>query len=545
MEQIPTPALNSQLDKEVNRRRTFAIISHPDAGKTTLTEKLLLYTGAVNQAGAVRVHKNQRSSTSDWMEMEKQRGISITSTVLQFEYEDCIFNLLDTPGHRDFSEDTYRTLMAVDSAIMVLDSAKGIEPQTKKLFEVCRQRQLPILTFINKLDHVGREPLELLDEIEQVLSLRVAPMNWPIGSGSGFQGVYDLQNHQVLLFERTTRGKFRAPVKVTNLYDPILEQTLGANAYQQLKDDAELLAGAGAPFDKDDFLSGALTPVFFGSALNNFGVEPFLEALLKIAPSPRARESNIGSIEPTNEAFSGIVFKIQAHMDPQHRDSLAFMRVCSGKFEKDMMVNHPRLGRKIRITRPHRLFARERETVDEAYPGDVIGLSNPGTFVIGDTVTSGDPFNYAPIPPFQPECFAVLRNISMEKFKQFNKGVDQLRQEGVVQVMYSADQLRREPILGAVGELQFEVIVARLQAEYNVETVIERLPYSIACWVDGDETEIRTIRWSSVSMRLLDYDKRLVVLLDSIWQLRYTIKDHPNLKFTDIAGNPFGDSANN
>jgi len=545
MEQIPTPALNSQLDKEVNRRRTFAIISHPDAGKTTLTEKLLLYTGAVNQAGAVRVHKNQRSSTSDWMEMEKQRGISITSTVLQFEYEDCIFNLLDTPGHRDFSEDTYVPSWRWIARLMVLDSAKGIEPQTKKLFEVCRQRQLPILTFINKLDHVGREPLELLDEIEQVLSLRVAPMNWPIGSGSGFQGVYDLQNHQVLLFERTTRGKFRAPVKVTNLYDPILEQTLGANAYQQLKDDAELLAGAGAPFDKDDFLSGALTPVFFGSALNNFGVEPFLEALLKIAPSPRARESNIGSIEPTNEAFSGIVFKIQANMDPQHRDSLAFMRVCSGKFEKDMMVNHPRLGRKIRITRPHRLFARERETVDEAYPGDVIGLSNPGTFVIGDTVTSGDPFNYAPIPPFQPECFAVLRNISMEKFKQFNKGVDQLRQEGVVQVMYSADQLRREPILGAVGELQFEVIVARLQAEYNVETVIERLPYSIACWVDGDETEIRTIRWSSVSMRLLDYDKRLVVLLDSIWQLRYTIKDHPNLKFTDIAGNPFGDSANN
>ncbi|HRF98015.1 MAG TPA: peptide chain release factor 3, partial [Aggregatilineales bacterium] len=439
MQPIPTTALNQQLTKEVNRRRTFAIISHPDAGKTTLTEKLLLYTGAVNQAGAVRVHKNQRSSTSDWMEMEKQRGISITSTVLQFEYENCIFNLLDTPGHRDFSEDTYRTLMAVDSAIMVLDSAKGIEPQTKKLFEVCRQRHLPILTFINKLDHVGRDPLELLDEIEQVLSLKVAPMNWPIGSGSGFQGVYDLQNHQVLLFERTVRGKFRAPVKVTNLYDPLLEETIGKNAYEKLKEDAELLAGAGVPFDKDDFLSGALTPVFFGSALNNFGVEPFLDALLKIAPSPRARESNIGEIAPTNEAFSGIVFKIQANMDPQHRDSLAFMRVCSGKFEKDMMVNHPRLGRKIRITRPHRLFARERETVDEAYPGDVIGLSNPGTFVIGDTVTSGDMFTYAPIPPFQPECFAILRNISIEKYKQFNKGVDQLRQEGVVQVMYSAD----------------------------------------------------------------------------------------------------------
>ncbi|MDX2077331.1 MAG: peptide chain release factor 3 [bacterium] len=545
MEQISTPALNQQLTKEVNRRRTFAIISHPDAGKTTLTEKLLLYTGAVNQAGAVRVHKNQRSSTSDWMEMEKQRGISITSTVLQFEYEDCIFNLLDTPGHRDFSEDTYRTLMAVDSAIMVLDSAKGIEPQTKKLFEVCRQRHLPILTFINKLDHVGRDPLELLDEIEQVLSLKVAPMNWPIGSGSGFQGVYDLQNHQVLLFERTVRGKFRAPVKVTNLYDPLLEETIGANAYEKLKEDAELLAGAGVPFDKDDFLSGALTPVFFGSALNNFGVEPFLEALLKIAPSPRARESNIGTIAPTNEAFSGIVFKIQANMDPQHRDSLAFMRVCSGKFEKDMMVNHPRLGRKIRITRPHRLFARERETVDEAYPGDVIGLSNPGTFVIGDTVTSGDMFMYAPIPPFQPECFAILRNISIEKYKQFNKGVDQLRQEGVVQVMYSADQLRREPILGAVGELQFEVIVARLQAEYNVETVIERLPYNIACWVDGDEDAIRAIRWTSVSMRVLDHNKRWVVLLDSMWQLRYTIKDYPNLKFTDIAGKPFSEIPTN
>ena len=389
MQAVPNLKTTQQLDHEVSRRRTFAIISHPDAGKTTLTEKLLLYAGAVNQAGSVRAGKNQRSATSDWMAMEQQRGISITSTVIQFEYEDCIFNLLDTPGHRDFSEDTYRTLMAADSAIMVLDSAKGIETQTRKLFEVCRQRNMPILTFINKMDHPGREPLELLDEIEQMLSLRVSPMNWPIGAGGEFQGVYDLQNHQVLLFERTVRGKFRAPVKVTDLYDPVLEETIGSRAYQQLRSDAELLAGAGAPFDWDDFLNGTLTPVFFGSALNNFGIEPFLEALIKLAPSPRPRESTNGLIAPTNETFSGIVFKIQANMDPQHRDTMAFLRVCSGRFEKDMMVHHPRLGRKVRMSRPHRLFARDRETVDEAYPGDVIGFSNPGIFRIGDTVCAG------------------------------------------------------------------------------------------------------------------------------------------------------------
>ncbi len=535
MESLPTTntKLDQQLDFEVNRRRTFAIISHPDAGKTTLTEKLLLYAGAVFQAGSVRAGKNQRSATSDWMEMEQKRGISITSTVIQFEYENRIFNLLDTPGHRDFSEDTYRTLMAADSAVMVLDSAKGIETQTRKLFEVCRQRNMPILTFINKMDHPGREPLELLDEIEQMLSLHVSPMNWPIGTGGDFKGVYDLQNHQVLLFERTVRGKFRAPVQVTDLYDPVLEETIGTRAYQQLVSDAELLAGAGAPYDEADFLNGTLTPVFFGSALNNFGVEPFLEALIKLAPSPRPHESSAGVIAPTNEIFSGIVFKIQANMDPQHRDTMAFLRVYSGRFEKDMMVHHPRLGRKVRMSRPHRLFARDRETVEEAYPGDVIGFSNPGIFRIGDTVCADGNFEFAPIPPFQPEVFATLRNMTMEKYKQFNKGLEQLTEEGVVQALYVNGQ--REPILGAVGDLQFEVVVSRLKAEYNVETSIEHSNYTEARWVSGSEADINNMYISFQSLRTHDQYQRTVILFLTSWDMKYCIEKNPKLKFSTIS----------
>ncbi len=534
---LATPSTNviDNLQQGVARRRTFAIISHPDAGKTTLTEKLLLYAGAVNQAGSVRARKNQRAATSDWMAMEQQRGISITSTVLQFEYKDCVFNLLDTPGHRDFSEDTYRTLMAADSAVMVLDSAKGIEPQTKKLFEVCRQRNLPILTFINKLDHVGRDPLELLDEIEQVLNLRVSPLNWPIGSGEAFQGVFDLQAQQVLLFERTVHSQYRAPVKVTDLADPLLAETIGERACQRLREDAELLAGAGAPFDREAFLAGTLTPVFFGSALNNFGVEPFLAALVALAPSPRPRESDRGWIAPTSPAFSGIIFKIQANMDPQHRDTMAFLRVCSGRFEKDMLVHHPRLGRKVRMSRPHRLFARDRETVDEAYPGDVIGFSNPGIFRIGDTVSAGDSFSYAPIPPFQPECFAILRNSTIEKHKQFNKGLEQLREEGVVQVLYAVDQYRREPILGAVGELQFEVVTSRLQAEYGVEATLERLPHTDARWIVGSAGDIEDMYLPMQSLRVRDQDRREAVLFASATSARYGVEKNPNLKFLTLS----------
>lgn len=535
MQSAPTTNVIQQIRQQANRRRTFAIISHPDAGKTTLTEKLLLYSGAVHEAGSVRARKNRRATASDWMAMEQQRGISITSTVLQFEYQDRVFNLLDTPGHQDFSEDTYRTLMAVDSAVMVLDSAKGIEPQTRKLFEVCRQRDLPILTFINKLDHPGRDPLELLDEIEQTLSIAVTPMNWPIGSGTDFQGVYDLLNHRVLLFARTVGGQQRAPVQVSDLYDPLLESTIGQRAYQQLREDAELLTVAGAPFDEAEFLSGALTPVFFGSALNNFGVEPFLEALIDLAPSPRPRESNNGLIDPINETFSGIVFKIQANMDPQHRDSMAFLRVCSGRFEKDMQVHHPRLGRQVRMTRPHRLFARDRETVDEAYPGDVIGLSNPGIFTIGDTVSAGELFEYARIPSFQPECFAILRNVSIEKYKQFNKGLTQLREEGVIQVLHAADQSRREPILAGVGELQFDVVVARMAAEYNVEVAIERLPYTDARWVTGDEDALARMYMPFQSLRARDQHDRTVALFASPWDLKYCIEKNTQLQFYTLS----------
>ncbi len=527
----------TRLEHETARRRTFAIISHPDAGKTTLTEKLLLYGGAVEQAGAVRARKNQRSATSDWMAMERERGISITSTVLQFEYQGRIFNLLDTPGHQDFSEDTYRTLIAADSAVMVLDSARGIESQTLKLFEVCRQRRLPILTFINKLDREGREPLELLDEIERVLGLRVSPMNWPIGAGHNFRGVYDLMRRAVLLFERTARGKFRAPVQVTDLNDPLLAETIGPPAYKQLREDIELLAGAGAPYEREAFLRGELTPVFFGSAITNFGVEPFLEALVQQAPPPGARHGSAGPVEPAHPDFSGFIFKIQANMDPLHRDRMAFLRVCSGRFEKDMIVHHPRLGRMIRITRPHRLFAQDRQTVEEAFPGDVIGLSNPGIFAIGDTLCAGQVFEFPRIPLFQPECFAVLRNQSLSKHKQFNNGLQQLREEGVVQALYSQDQARREPILAAVGELQFDVVVARLAAEYGVETTVERLPYVAARWVDDEDPALKQVASWLQTRRARDAQGRLVILFSSPWELEYFAEHNPQLTLMDASGN--------
>jgi peptide chain release factor 3 len=535
MNSFTAPFSSQHIKHEIARRRTFAIISHPDAGKTTLTEKLLLYAGAVDEAGAVRARKNQRRATSDWMAMEQERGISITSTVLQFEYQDHICNLLDTPGHQDFSEDTYRTLTAVDSAVMVLDGAKGIEQQTRKLFDVCRQRHLPIMTFINKMDMPGRDPLELLDEIEQVLNIQVAPMNWPIGIGDRFQGVYDLQGRQVLVFERTARGKFRAPVQVADLSDPQLAALVGDRAYQELRDDVELLSGAGVPFDLDAFLKGELTPVFFGSALNNFGVEPFLEAVIQLAPPPRARMSSQGEVSPDSEVFSGFVFKVQANMDPLHRDTIAFLRVCSVRFEKDMSVHHPRLGRKIRMARPHRLFARDRETLEEAYPGDVIGLNNPGVFTIGDTVCFGDVFEYQPVPPFQPEHFAVLRNLTLEKYKQFNKGLEQLRQEGVIQVLYNTNHLRKEPILAAVGVLQFDVVKARLIAEYGVETAIEHLPYTCARWLISNTLPVETALLTSQSLRTRDLDDFLVVLFPSDRELKYCVEKNPEVRFVLIS----------
>ncbi len=531
----PDRATSTTLHHEVQRRRTFAIISHPDAGKTTLTEKFLLYTGAVDLAGSVRARKHQRHATSDWMALEQERGISITSTVLQLDYQGYRLNLLDTPGHQDFSEDTYRTLMAVDSAIMVLDSAKGIEPQTKKLFEVCRLRNIPILTFINKLDHPGRDPLDLLDEIERVLDISAAPMNWPIGSGADFQGVFDLRSNTVLRFQRTNHGQFRAPVQVGAIDDPALAALLGDAAYEQLRDEVDLLAGAGATFDQAQFLAGNVTPVFFGSALNNFGVEPFLAALLELAPAPGPRLSAQGPVQPTDEAFSGFVFKLQANMDPRHRDQMAFLRVCSGRFEKDMLVQHPRLGRTIRMNRPHRLFARERETVDEAYPGDVVGLSNPGLLQIGDTLCMGELVHFATIPRFPPERFALLHNRDVARYKQFAKGLEQLAAEGVVQVLYAADGLRREPILAAVGDLQFDVVEARLLTEYSVSATIERLPYTVARWIEAEPSMLERVQWPTGTLVARDQQQALVVAFVSDWALQYCVRSNPAITFRELA----------
>ncbi len=517
---------SAALREEVARRRTFAIISHPDAGKTTLTEKFLLYGGAVEEAGSVRARGNARRSTSDWMAMERQRGISVTSTALQFDAFGCRFNLLDTPGHQDFSEDTYRTLAAADSAVMVLDSAKGIEAQTRKLFDVCRMRKIPVLTFINKLDHPGREPLELLDEIERVLGMLAVPMNWPIGDGPSFRGVYDLVNHAVLQFERTEGGRYRAPVTVGNLDDPKLTAILGDRGHAELREQIALIQGVTPEFDREAFLRGEMTPVFFGSALNSFGVEPFIEALAKLAPQPGPRASDSGDIAPDSDEFSGIIFKIQANMDPQHRDRMAFLRVCSGRFEKDMMVYHPRLGRSIRVTRPHRLFARERETVEEAFAGDVIGLVNPGLFLIGDTLTSSKSLRYEPIPRFEPECFATLESFSFAKSKQFQRGLEQLEEEGAVRVFWPIDGARM-PILGAVGALQFEVVASRLETEYGVESRVVPMEHTVAKRVTlppGDQ-----VQWPRSAVRVRDRHGDLVAIFPSTWEEDYCRKQNPEL----------------
>ncbi len=519
------------LRREVKRRRTFAIISHPDAGKTTLTEKLLLYGGAIDVAGAVRTRKSQRHATSDWMAMEQQRGISITSTALQFEYEGFCLNLLDTPGHQDFSEDTYRTLLATDSAVMVLDSAKGIEPQTRKLFDVCRMRRIPILCFINKMDHPGKDPFDLLTEIEKDLGVESVAMNWPIGNGPTFQGVFDLQAKQVLRFERTAHGQSKAPVKVSGLDDPRLLAEIGEAARDELRAEGELLSGAGAEFDLERFLAGDLIPVFFGSAINNFGVEPFLKALLQYAPPPRPRNSTAGVIAPEQEQFTGFVFKIQANMDKRHRDRLAFVRVCSGMFEKDMPVHHSRLDREVRMTRPHRLFARDRETIEQAYPGDVIGFVNPGLFQIGDTLSAGDPLEYDRIPRFAPEHFATMRAATVTRQKQFLKGLQQLEEEGVMQLLTLDGGLKSEPILAVVGELQFDVLAARLQSEYDVETTVQRLSFKLARWIDCKPEHMSKLYLPAQARLAIDSAGKAVALFRDNWELEYAQKENPGVEF--------------
>lgn len=518
------------LAAEVARRRTFAIISHPDAGKTTLTEKLLLYGGAVELAGAVRTRKNQRHARSDWMQMEQERGISITSTVLQFEYQGHIFNLLDTPGHQDFSEDTYRTLMAVDSAIMVLDAAKGIEPQTLRLFEVCRLRNTPILTFINKMDRPAKDPLELLDEIERVLGIETVPFNWPIGDGDAFQGVYDLRREQVWRFERTEGGRKRSPVVQGSLDDPAIRALIPENLYERVREETELLQEAGSAFDRDRFLQGELTPVFFGSAITNFGVEPFIQALIDLAPPPRPRLSDGRSIDPCSPHFTAFVFKVQANLDPRHRDRVAYVRICSGRFEKDMVVTHGRSGAPVRLKRSYKLFGQERETVDEAYAGDVIGLVHPGTFAIGDTLYLGEPVEFEAVPRFEPEHFARAVLPDTSKRKQFDKGLAQLEEEGVVQLFHELNSQRKTPMLAAVGDLQFDVLKVRMSLEYNVDIGIEPTAYSLIRWVEGGKEALTDVMWPSRGTTVVeDRTGKVAVLFESDWHLRFTRQQNPKL----------------
>ncbi len=528
---VPTAA---ELAQAVARRRNFAIISHPDAGKTTLTEKLLLYGGAIQQAGAVKAKGEQRKVTSDWMEIEKQRGISITSTVLQFDYDGHTVNLLDTPGHQDFSEDTYRTLAAADNAVMLEDAAKGLEPQTRKLFEVCRLRRVPIFTFLNKMDRPGREPLELIDEIEQELGLACWPVNWPIGGGDRFRGLIDRRSREVILFERAERGR-QAGERRLAIDDPQLPDLVGRELLHTALEELELLDGAGAELDLEQVHRGDLSPVFFGSAMTNFGVRPFLDAFLDLAERPTARPARGGAVDPLRPEFSGFVFKLQANMDPRHRDRVAFVRVCSGRFEKDMSVQHARSGRTIRLSRPQKLFGQDREVVEDAYPGDVIGLNNPGVFAIGDTLYVGPKVEYEGIPCFSPEIFAWLRNPNPSAFKNFRKGVGELREEGAVQVLHDTDPSRRDPILAAVGQLQLEVVQYRLEHEYGVSTRLEPMEFSLARWVSDGWPALERVGRLFNCRTVRDSWDRPVLLFRNQWNLNQLREDHPDLELSAVA----------
>jgi len=516
--------------QEIARRRTFAIISHPDAGKTTLTEKFLLYGGAVNLAGAVRSRKNQRAATSDWMELEKQRGISVSSTVLRFDYRGCAVNLLDTPGHRDFSEDTYRVLTAVDAAVMVLDAAKGIEEQTLKLFMVCRRRGIPIFTFINKCDRPGRNPLTLLDEIENTLQLQPYPVTWPIGEGNEFHGVVDRFGKQVHWFEKVSGGMYRAPVTVGGVEDPAIRARVPEDLHARLCEEMELLDIVGTDFDRAEILGGHQTPVYFGSAVNNFGVQLLLDGFLDFAPSPSARPAGERIISPEDKAFSGFIFKIQANMDPRHRDRLAFMRVCSGKFERDMQVTHAQSGRKVRLAFSHQLFGQERTTVDEAWPGDVVGVTGLADFGIGDTLTQDPGVVFDAIPPFAPECFAYLHNPDSSGFKRFRLGLDQLLQEKVVQRYFPLDGSTGLPLLGAVGPLQFDVVTYRLLAEYGAASRLEQTPWRVARWVHPAVTaESLASQFLGGATLVRDSHDRLVMLFENDWSCAYFEREHPKV----------------
>ena len=522
---------------EIKRRRTFAIISHPDAGKTTLTEKLLLYGGAIQLAGAVRAGSKQRSATSDWMELEKQRGISISSTLLQFEYRGHVVNLLDTPGHKDFSEDTYRVLTAVDSVIMVIDAAKGIEERTKKLFEICRLRGIPIFTFMNKMDRPAQDSLTLLDELERVLGILAIPVTWPLGSGQEFKGVYDRIKKELHLFERTDHGIHRAPDHVADIHSEQIKKLMHPDAYARWIEEVEMLDVAGTAFDPQDILSGKITPVFFGSGITNFGVQLLLDYFIDHSAEPQPRTSTQGPVDVLSGDFSAFVFKVQANMNPLHRDRLVFIRVCSGLFQKDMVIPDPETGRPVRLSHSQKLFGQDRESVDVAYPGDIVGLVTHKAFKIGATLTTNPAIAYDEIPRFPPEAFATLRSAGTAKYKQFREGLDQLLEEGVIQSFTTDTTGQTTALLGAVGQLQFDVVLYRLQTEYNAEPRLESAPYTTARWFDAEVTyESLAAEYLGTGVKLArDMRGKPVLLFPSQWSLDYFIKEHPTLTLHTIS----------
>ena len=527
----------SNLQHEVNRRRTFAIISHPDAGKTTLTEKFLLYGGAINLAGSLKGKATARHAVSDWMEIEKERGISVTSSVLQFEYDGYCINILDTPGHQDFSEDTYRTLMAADSAVMVIDASKGVEAQTRKLFKVCSMRGIPIFTFINKLDRDANDTFDLLDEVEKELGIATCPINWPIGSGKGFKGVYDREAREVVIFSDTEKGTKEGHTERISVEDKDkLFAYVGEEAFATLSDEIELLDGASAEFDLSEVQAGKLTPVFFGSALQNLGVEIFLQNFLKMTTTPLARKADIGVIDPCENDFSAFVFKIQANMNKAHRDRIAFMRICSGKFEADREVFHMQGNKSMRLSQPQQIMASERKILDEAYAGDIIGVFDPGIFSIGDTIcTAKSKFLYDGIPTFAPEHFARVRQVDTMKRKQFMKGVTQIAQEGAIQIFQEFNTGMEEIIVGVVGVLQFEVLKYRLENEYNVEIKLEPLPYEHIRWIENkDEVDVAKIVGTSDMKKVKDMRGNPLLLFVNAWSVGMTLDRNDGLVLSEF-----------
>ena len=523
-----------QLEQEIKRRRTFAIISHPDAGKTTLTEKFLLYGGAIALAGSVKGKKTAKHAVSDWMEIEKQRGISVTSSVMQFQYKNYCINILDTPGHQDFSEDTYRTLMAADSAVMVIDASKGVENQTRKLFKVCVMRHIPIFTFINKMDRESRNPFDLLDQIEQELGIKTYPVNWPIGCGKEFKGVFDREKRHILSFE-ANNGQHEVKATEVDLHSPELDGLIGTENRNTLLEDVELLDGASDEFDLKAVQEGRLSPVFFGSALTNFGVEPFLERFLELTPPPLPRYAGGQEINPYDDSFSAFVFKIQANMNKAHRDRITFLRICSGKFERDMEVLHVQGNKKMRLSQPQQIMAQEREIINEAYAGDIIGVFDPGIFSIGDTVCSPDKrFEFEGIPTFAPEHFARVRHKDTMKRKQFVKGTTQIAQEGAIQIFHEPFSGMEEVIVGVVGVLQFEVFEHRMKNEYNVEIIREGLRYQYIRWVSKSPVPVQELKLSSDTKIVQDFHDNYLLIFTSEWNIRWALEKNEGLELAEF-----------